>query len=381
MKAFTLGNKVSVELKKPRLVTEGTDYCWFADIQMFSTGELMVIYNLNPDSSENIMNTAEVLLSDDDGKTWGKSFFAYDVNGIPSAGGQVRTSLPDGSIVGTSYFLRPNPIDQRRDFSAHYWRYENGGKRYIVEPWGAHVHGLPRNVADWPTSSRTKWSWIHFYGDIVVLEDGRFITTISMHYNGDTRATTEAIVSDDQGRNWHYLSTIAGPDVIPDTKEGFDEPCMVRLKDGDLMCVGRVGAGSDQLLARTYSHDEGKSWSEIDRLSAYSVAPNMVRLANGTIALSTGRPGLFLWLSIDPRGKNSWESIDIIAYHNSVLDRRDHMNKSQTTAYSALLEVSPNRLFMVYDRVPFGWKPVPSNSDERSRIYLLEMRISASCLQ
>ncbi|MBI3941472.1 MAG: hypothetical protein HY326_00535, partial [Chloroflexi bacterium] len=65
--------------------------------------------------------------------------------------------------------------------------------------------------------------------------------------------------------------------------------------------------------------------------------------------------------------------------------------------YTALLEVAPNRLFMVYDRMPYGWMPVPTDAEirsrmltyypdrtftpgtfiprERSRIYLLELEI------
>jgi hypothetical protein len=47
---------------------------------------------------------------------------------------------------------------------------------------------------------------------------------------------------------------------------------------------------------------------------------------------------------------------------------------TEGTEYTALLEVSQNLIFLVYDRTPFGWKPVPANSGERSQIYLLEVR-------
>lgn len=35
-----------------------------------------------------------------------------------------------------------------------------------------------------------------------------------------------------------------------------------------------------------------------------------------------------------------------------------------------------DRLLYIYDRTPFGWKPVPVNSPERSRIYALPVRIT-----
>ena len=43
-----------------------------------------------------------------------------------------------------------------------------------------------------------------------------------------------------------------------------------------------------------------------------------------------------------------------------------------------MIEVSPNRLLLVYDRTPFGWKPVPADSAERGRIYVLPVEIQRS---
>ncbi len=148
----------------------------------------------------------------------------------------------------------------------------------------------------------------------------------------------------------------------------------MQLADGDLMCVSRVGTGKDQKLARAYSGDGGKNWSQVDRLPAFSVAPQLLRLANGALALVTGRPGLFLWISGDSRGRK-WESVDLMAHHNRTVPSSFQMNAKQTSAYIDLIEVSPNRVFIVYDRTPFGWEPVPPNSGERSRIYLLEVKI------
>ena len=370
--------KMNVELEAPRAVAEEESRCWYPDILQFSTGELMITYSLNADANANIMNTQVVILSDDGGKNWGKSHFPYDVNGFHNAGGEVRVSLPDGRIVGTSTFLRADPPDQKRDFAAHYWCYDRGGRRYSVEPWGALIRGLPKDVESWAVPSRTWWHRINWYGDIVILDDGRFLTTLSLRYEGDSLETTVALISGDEGKNWEYLSTVAGPEDIPDAKEGFDEPCMIRLASGDVMCVSRVGSGEDQKLARTFSSDQGKTWTAIDRLPAFSVAPNMSQLSNGVIAISTGRPGLFLCLSSDPGGKGEWESIDLMDHHNSSLDGTHKMDASQTTAYTANLEPGPNRLFVVYDRTPFGWKAVPEDSDEKSRIYLLEASISIS---
>ena len=173
----------------------------------------------------------------------------------------------------------------------------------------------------------------------------------------------------------------------PGRRQRPDESSFLQLEDGDLMCVMRVGGGKDQLLARTYSSDGGKTWSVPDRLPAYSVAPCLRLIENGTLAISTGRPGIYLWLSTDSRGE-TWQEIDVVAHHNAMMtdpkhtimpersgDREKRHSYDQTTAYTVMVEIAPNRLLLVYDRIPFGWKGVPTDSEERNRIYVLPIEV------
>jgi hypothetical protein len=359
---------LKLAIHTPRIVAETSQgRCWYPDLLKFSTGELMLNHSLNVDSNENTHNSQAVYVSSDQGQTFP---FAYDVNGFHNGGGEPRVSLDDGTIVGTSTFLKPRPDDQARRFVAHRWVYDQGGRRYCVEPWGAVVEGLPRDV-DKRETSRTWWNRINWFSDILRLED-RWIATLSLNYKGEKLSSTVALVSGNQGRHWNYLATIADANSVPGASEGFDEPCLVQLAGGDLMCISRVGAGADQKLARTYTSDGGKTWSKLDRLPAYSVAPQICRAENGLFALATGRPGIFLWLSDDLRATN-WQSFDLIAHHNARLSQSEQMTAAQTTAYTAMVEVSPNRIFLVYDHTPFGWGPVPASSGKKSRIYLVEI--------
>jgi hypothetical protein len=338
----------------------------------------MLNYSLNEDSNRNHYNSQAVCLSFDNGRNFD---FAYDVDGFHNGGGEPRLALPDGRIVGSSMFLRPEPISQSRRFVAHRWTYDRGGRRYQVEPWEAVVEGIPRDVARRAELSRTAWSHINWFSDIVPYEDGRWVSTISLRFEGDKRESTIAVASNDEGRHWQYLSTVANADSVADAIEGFDEPCLLRLADGDLMCVSRVGQDKSQKLARCYSADGGKTWSPIDRLPAFSVAPQIVRLANGVLALSTGRPGIFLWLADDPRGTH-WQPIDLLAHHNAALPAADSVNtdpnhgSEQTTAYTAMVRMLSDHIFLVYDRTPFSWMPVPTGAAERSRIYLVEIEVT-----
>ena len=370
--------------QKPRIVAEGAGFCWGPSIRKFPTGELMVAYGLNPDSGENLVNVTGISLSKDKGATWAHH---CDVTG-PS--GWLDIALPDGTLAGPSEPYKPEPLGQWRTFVANYRRLEKGGQRYNVELWGTRIEGLPRDVKARTVQSRTRWADISPFRDIIELEPGRYLATGYLTFDGDARHSTVALISEDEGHNWRYLSTVASADAAIDAREGFCESCLVRLEDGDLMCVGRMGGGRDQLLARTYSSDGGKTWSPIDRLPAWSVKPRIKRLSNGVLVISTGRPGLFLWFSTDPRGQD-WQPLDVMAYHNSVMDKAQHISPGkygleavtseqyrtvnfdfddpyQTTSYTSILEVAPNRLLMVYDRIPYGWMPVPTDAEVRSRI-------------
>ena len=373
-----------VVAQTPRVVAEGVGFCWYPSIRQFSTGELMISYSLNPDSGENLVNVTGVSLSKDNGSTWARH---CDVTGLS---GRLDISLPDGTLAGPNQPYKPDPIGQWRTFVGNYGRFEKGGQQYTVDLWGTRIEGLPRDVNPRDVQSRTRWAELSPFRDILELEPGRHLATTYMTFTGDKRYTTVALLSEDEGRTWHYLSTVVGADAGADASEGFCEACLVRLEDGDVMCVGRMGGGREQLLARTYSSDEGETWSPIDRLPAWSVLPDIVRLSNGVLALSTGRPGLFLWLSTDPRGEH-WEPFDVMAHHNAEMDgahqispgryglepttreqyrtvHHDFDEPDQTTSYTSILELSPNRLLMVYDRIPYGWMPVPTDAEVRSRI-------------
>lgn len=101
--------------------------------------------------------------------------------------------------------------------------------------------------------------------------------------------------------------------------------------------------------------------------------------------LSTGRPGLDLWFSTDPRGEQ-WQSIDLLAHHNASLGPEHQIRRGggerhkelpdQTTAYTEFVEIAPGRVLLTYDRVPFGWEPVPIDSEERNRIYVIEVDVT-----
>jgi hypothetical protein len=137
--------------------------------------------------------------------------------------------------------------------------------------------------------------------------------------------------------------------------------------------------------------------------------PSLVRTANGTIALSSGRPGVGLWLSSDPRGA-AWQKIDIVAHHNTwapdpsyrISSRpwsdstsfdqnplypapsnpgpsagQESVLRLETTSYTKLVEVAPNRLLLIYDRDAVVRPPdrPPASLQDVSRVFVLPIEV------
>ena len=48
----------------------------------------------------------------------------------------------------------------------------------------------------------------------------------------------------------------------------------------------------------------------------------------------------------------------------------------QSTAYTEIIEVSPNRLLLIYDRTASGWEATGKDSGEVNRIYVLPIEVA-----
>ena len=125
------------------------------------------------------------------------------------------------------------------------------------------------------------------------------------------------------------------------------------------MAVFRTDSSPHRFLRRVYSHDLGKTWTAPEELPAFSVfPPRCTAVANGTVALVTGRPGLQLWLAADPHA-GSWQSVPTSwltttsgrpepGYRISSFRAGRGHGLSKTCSYMATVEVAPNRLLIIY---------------------------------
>ena len=280
----------------------------------FPGGELIGIYTLDPDTQSNPVFASGLQISKDGGAHWGRRYSM-----IMQHISVLFVPKPDDSLLALpSEMFEQTPGDER-NLQGPYYLFEHGGDRMDFVPDGVRVVDWPWPMQVFPgPQPRENWhAGLILTGNSLEV-GGKLLATGYFQKKGTGTYSSVILASEDGGYTWRYFSTVADPDpalVVKRAYEGPNEMSMVQLADGDLMAVFRVGSGHQWNVRRAYSHDGGRTWSAADALPAWSVEPEVIRTANGTIALSTGRPGIDVWLSTHPRGKD-WKNIDVVEYHN-----------------------------------------------------------------
>lgn len=185
-----------------------------------------------------------------------------------------------------------------------------------------------------------------FWGGMVEMPDSRLLATLYGWFKGDEspvpgqrgsyRYRTFLAESRDNGRTWNVVTTIAYDPNLG--TEGYCEPVMKRLRNGDLLCLLRTGGDNrpywqDNPLCQTRSTDGGKTWARPHRIGVDGVDPDLCIMTDGTLACSYGRPGADLMLS--PDNGHTWTG------HRCIHPER-------YSGYTAVCEVEPGVLLYGY---------------------------------
>lgn len=200
---------------------------------------------------------------------------------------------------------------------------------------------------------------------IIPLRDGSLLASVQARFpysrplaHGGWRVFT--VRSTDHGKTWHYLSTVATDDEGR-YDDGFCEPVLLRIPNGDILCIMRTGGlvtdVSDTERLRTskmvmcdgnlrficdpmhlsVSKDDAMSWSEPKAITKFGVYPNALLMSNGVIALCYGRPGNWMSFSLD-YGQTWGHAMQI----------NDAPESADAGHYNSIVEVEPGKLLLVY---------------------------------
>ena len=138
---------------------------------------------------------------------------------------------------------------------------------------------------------------------IVRLRDDSLLAPMYGKFKGDTKDRSFVVRSIDRGKTWNYLSTVAF-DLTKGNRvrlEGFNEPDLLVLPSGEILCFMRSGGYNNRYtpLYMSRSKDDGKTWSHAEPIADRGVSPKACLMANGVIAVVYGRPGDWLMFSLD----------------------------------------------------------------------------------
>lgn len=343
----------NVALSAPVLVNRSRSYCWFPSLVVLANGDLMATMSNYADVHTD-ESTSFNCFSSDGGRTWSTP--------VVAPYGEASLRLPNGDQLFLPYYMTPRP----GGMGAPYKRVPNGTNHILVED-EILVTGWPR--ADRKISPELPNSGFVFNGDPVALKDGGYLATLYGNFEDDKRYNLVAAYSAD-GTNWTIRSIVADENCELAGSEGPCESAMVRLADGRIMCVFRLE--SNFPYGQVWSDDEGLTWSTpVAMDGVFSVQPGLTILDDGTLALSGGRTGIFLWLNADGSGK-SWEQIDLVANHNQFCSEQMAPQEwGGTSAYTEVVTLDGSNVLVAYDRVPNGWQAIPEDSPETNSVWVV----------
>ena len=253
-------------------------------------------------------------LSGDGGKTWEDCPEGSPWNDNVQTSG-VLGYLTDGTIAYIDVF--PLEMGNWKGFGSPWYRHHVADPSWRLRRFSRagelqadttfHVSGLP-----WPEAA------YYCYGDLLDLGDGELLTALGAQVpgqeseTGSIRITTFFVRSRDCGESFEYLAHIPPElDGKPFGPEGFNEPTLAQLANGEILCVLRTGSNSP--LYQVRSTDSGDTWSTPVSTGWPAAKPALRLLSNGVLACSSGR-GPFghpqithVMFSIDGRGEH-WET-------------------------------------------------------------------------
>ena len=255
-----------------------------------------------------------IMRSGDGGGTWSKPRMLIDLDGDDRDPSVMQTRK--GTVICTfmTYYGRSEvPIS----FIVRVMRSIDGGKT-----WDA-----PKAVES-PFRTVTATS-----SPVVALDDGTLLMPI---YGRDTKSRryedkpglrdrSAVLRSTDDGKTW-------GDPVLIDRNPEIhlQEPSIVRLEDGRLLCVMRRRA------SQSFSGDRGRTWSKPARFLHRADCPYLLRTKSGVLLCASRHRGTSVTLSTD--NAKTW--------------RKPISIDTGTGAYPSMVELDDGRILCLYYKEP-----------------------------
>jgi hypothetical protein len=361
-----------LEAAPPVEVGRAAGHFWFASLHSMGGQDVLCEVVLTDDKAQGKW-PAVLHLSRDGGASW-KQALTIDCYGPAS------TTLAPRKVLLMPYETWPDSPQDKCNAKADGTIVTlNDDGVVVAEPAPMKFQGFPRDLAEYNTSE----VYLLTNGNILALTNGSLFATVYGKFAGDTKDSCWSVTSKDAGKSWQYQATVANGPEIAGVPEGANESNTCRLADGRLMTVYRTGGA----YYTSRSSDEGTSWSMPEPMEGVSsVEPQLVRLENGVLVLSGGRPGLFVWICADGKGKK-WDRFNLAEHHNrhvqdDALRYTDDFcaargtDPPESTSYTGMLAIGPDEVLICYDRLGNGWSGAPGPRGPTDTIFTVRLNVA-----
>ena len=368
---------LKVRLSEPMVVGVATrpeewGFFQFPTLARWSDGTVAASWQMAADSIVSYGSGASGgAISKDGGKTWTRLTGEKGISGFLLPNGD-RLQVVTPKAIKTSELRLPTSVSQIETYD------KVKQTLYRLSELPPEVQGvclsrLPSGKTEWVTERASlddpqalRYSLsdlfpIVWWGDMHLAADGSLLAGIypGLRLKDDGSVDPKGGVffyrSSDAGHSWHIQGRIPyQPDLVADPKgaqrQGFTEPAFEILADGSFLCVTR----SDGPMYASRSQNLGRTWSRPEVIAGNGVLPRLLRLTNGVVALSSGRPGVQLRFCADGRGKAWTQPIELVPSMNE----KDTVSSGSAPAswyatqvscgYTFLLATGPDRFLIIY---------------------------------
>lgn len=363
----------NIEIEKPVIVYQaeekkGWGFVQFPRIFKQDESKIAVVWNLNEDDIR-AQPRIRWKYSKDKGKTW---FFRWKER--PVDRGLVFSDTESYSL--TSRFLKASKFEEKglkaqenqkeplvKSSDDSYIFFESEGLPYSLVGFNyTYTKGKEKikgiaPVRYLPNTIKYTYKGVfpnQLWGKIVELDDGTFFTCQYPYFYKDGKgnigkSSIAFYESKDRGKSWQQISYIPfyvderfdGDNSQKRNYIGYSEP-MFEVFGNEVVCIMRSSPGYFAApMYMSISEDLGKTWTKPKAISNNGVSPQILKLGNGIIVLSSGRPGVQLRFANSRDANFTWsDPIEMLRF--------EKLRGQVSCGYTELLPLSESSFLVVY---------------------------------
>ena len=369
----------------------GWGFHQFPNISRWDDGTLFVSYHKAADSIKSYgVGDSGSMISRDGGKTWSAPTGNHGAAGLLIPNGD-RIVITTPKAVPVSELKLPEQVGDSTDTYSRKARVLYRLHDLPKDLQTVRLNRMVKGSTDWkPEQAKLidplalRYSLhdlfpIVWWGDVRVAPDGSLLAGIYPGFmvredgTADHMDHTFFYRSTDNGHTWTIQGRILyeadmQADPMGDKRGGFTEPAYEILSDGSLICVMRttdgVGIGP---MYYSRSTDLGKTWTKPKAFTQNGVLPRLLRLENGVLVLSSGRPGVQVRFATDGKGESWTDPFEMVRVGNTGANFG-----ADTCGYTSLLATGPDSFIIAYSHFKHKTENGP-----RKAILIREVKVTA----